>query len=151
MEFLVTVFIATLIGLSCIRVTFLWTYGFGSASAEPLISDLCSGLARGIRFDAKWTAIVFFPSLVALLIACVVSESLRNSLYRVSDGLAVFLAALLFLLSLINFGFFGFYGSPINSLIFGFVQDDTWAVIVSVVKDWPSSFPSYSSAAWRCP
>ena len=91
MEFLVTVFIATLIGLSCIRVTFLWTYGFGSASAEPLISDLCAGLARGIRFDAKWTAIVFFPSLVALLIACVVSESLRNSLYRVSDGLAVFL------------------------------------------------------------
>lgn len=137
MEFLVTVFIATLIGLSCIRVTFLWTYGFGSASAEPLISDLCAGLARGIRFDAKWTAIVFFPSLVALLIACVVSEPLRNSLYRVSDGLAVFLAALLFLLSLINFGFFGFYGSPINSLIFGSVQDDTWAVIVSVVKDWP--------------
>lgn len=45
MEFLVTVFIATLIGLSCIRVTFLWTYGFGSASAEPLISDLCAGLA----------------------------------------------------------------------------------------------------------
>lgn len=51
--------------------------------------------------------------------------------------MAVFLAALLFLLSLINFGFFGFYGSPINSLIFGFVQDDTWTVIVSVVKDWP--------------
>lgn len=40
----------------------------------------------------------------------------------------------LFLLSLINFGF---YGSAINALIFGFVQDDTWAVIVSVVKDWP--------------
>lgn len=53
MEFLVAAFIATLIGLSCIRVAFLWTYGFGSASAEPLISDLCSGLARGIRFDAK--------------------------------------------------------------------------------------------------
>lgn len=137
MKFLVAAFIATLIGLSCIRVAFLWAYGFGSASAEPLISDLCSGLARGIRFDAKWTAIVFLPALVVLLIACAVPESLRNPLYKVSDGVTVFLASSLFLLSLINFGFYGFYGSTINALIFGFVQDDTWAVIVSVVKDWP--------------
>lgn len=107
MEFLVAAFIATLIGLSCIRVAFLWTYGFGSASAEPLISDLCSGLARGIRFDAKWTAIVFLPALVVLLIACAVPESLRNPLYKVSDGVTVFLASSLFLLSLINFGFYG--------------------------------------------
>ena len=139
MAFLIGAFFVALIALSAVRGMFLWVYapdsGSGVTSAE--MNDILAGLMRGARFDAKWTAIACFPSLIVLLIACWTPCRLQRILCKVSDGLIVFCTTALFLLSLINFGFFGFYGSPINSLVFGFVQDDTWAIIVSIVKDWP--------------
>lgn len=137
--FFVEAFIVTLVALSAVRGVFLWAYAPDSGSGAAVIgmSDFLAGLMRGSRFDAKWTAIACFPSLALLLIACWTPERLQEVLCKVSDGFVVFFTTVLFLLSLINFGFFGFYGSPINSLIFGLTQDDTWAIVVSIVKDWP--------------
>lgn len=132
--FVVAVFVASLVAMSGLRGLFLSSY----APEEGLIfSDVLLGFARGVRFDAKWSAIVLFPALALLLVGLIFPLSKRALFCRVSGILAILGASLLFLLGLVNFGFFGFYGSPINSLVFGLVQDDTWAIIVSIVKDWP--------------
>ena len=137
--FLVVAFVVTLVALSAVRGVFLWVYAPESGSGAALIGmdEVLAGLVRGARFDAKWTAIASFPSLAILLVTCWLPCRFQSIFGKVSDGLIVFCTTVLFLLSLINFGFFGFYGSPINSLIFGLAQDDTWAIIVSIVKDWP--------------
>lgn len=40
-------------------------------------------------------------------------------------------------LSLGNYEFYGFYGTPFSSLVFGLFQDDTEAILVTLWKDWP--------------
>ncbi len=132
--FVLAVFVASLAALSGLRGLFLVSY----APEEGLaFSDVLLGLMRGVRFDAKWSAIVLLPSLTILLGALVFPLDKRAIFYRTSGILAIIGAASLFLLGLVNYGFFGFYGSPINSLVFGLLQDDTWAIVVSIVKDWP--------------
>ena len=132
--FVLAVFAVSLVALSGLRGLFLASY----APEEGLVfSDVLLGLMRGVRFDAKWSAIVLLPSLAMLLAGLVFPLGKRAILYRISEILAIVGAASLFLLGLVNYGFFGFYGSPINSLVFGLLQDDTWAIIVSIVKDWP--------------
>ena len=132
--FVLAVFAVSLVALSGLRGLFLASY----APEEGLVfSDVLLGLMRGVRFDAKWSAIVLLPSLATLLAGLVFPLGKRAILYRISEILAIVGAASLFLLGLVNYGFFGFYGSPINSLVFGLLQDDTWAIIVSIVKDWP--------------
>ena len=133
--FFIAVFLVTLLTLSAFRGLFLWVY---SPAGGVEASDVVSGLMRGARFDAKWTAISLIASLVTLLGASIAVRFMRSAvLFRISEVLAILGASSLFILALVNFGFFGFYGSPINSLVFGFMQDDTWAIIVSVVRDWP--------------
>ncbi len=132
--FVLAVFAVSLVALSGLRGLFLVSY----APEEGLVfSDVLLGLMRGVRFDAKWSAIVLLPSLAMLLAGLIFPLAKRAILYRISEILAIVGAASLFLLGLVNYGFFGFYGSPINSLVFGLFQDDTWAIVVSIVKDWP--------------
>lgn len=41
------------------------------------------------------------------------------------------------LLGFVNVEFFRFYGTPISTVIFGLFQDDTNAIIATLVSDWP--------------
>jgi phosphoglycerol transferase MdoB-like AlkP superfamily enzyme len=47
------------------------------------------------------------------------------------------LALLYVMLSLINLHYFGFYKTPIDSLIFGLAEDDTTAVLETIWRDFP--------------
>jgi len=47
------------------------------------------------------------------------------------------LALLYVMLSLINLHYFGFYKTPIDSLIFGLAEDDTAAVLETIWHDFP--------------
>ena len=132
--FVLAVSVAMLVALTGLRIVFLIEYAPVSGLVLP---DVFLGLARGLRFDAKWSAIALFPALAMLLLALLLPQRWLRFSLRTADALAIFGAALVFLVGLVNFGFFGFYGSPINSLVFGLFQDDTWAIIVSIVKDWP--------------
>ena len=128
-HFIWTAFALCLLALSVVRCTFIHHYG-----NDLLPADIFSALQRGFLFDAKWTAIALLPALFLLILSLLPR---CKKLHSIAQVVTIVSGCGIFLLALINFAFFGFYGTPINSLIFGFLEDDTVAVIVTIWKDWP--------------
>ena len=128
-RFIWTAFVLCLLALSVVRYTFIHHYG-----NDLLSTDIFSALQRGFLFDAKWTAVALFPALLLLTLSLFPRCKKLQSIAKV---VTIVSGCVIFLLALVNFAFFGFYGTPINSLIFGFLEDDTVAVIVTIWKDWP--------------
>jgi phosphoglycerol transferase MdoB-like AlkP superfamily enzyme len=113
------------ITLSLIRLgqlAYLWPQGF-----SPPTSDVTIVLLQGFRFDLKVSAIA---GLLLLPVLPWVSGKVQRHIARV-------LIALFALLSLINTHYFSFYKTPIDSLVFGLVEDDTTAVLHTIVRDFP--------------
>lgn len=111
--------------LSLIRwgqIIHFWPDGF---HAPP--SDVLAVAFQGFRFDLKVSAIAGF---VLLLVLPWVSE---RSYHRIAAGLAFVFV----LLSMVNLHYFGFYKTPIDSLVFGLVEDDTGAVLKTIWHDFP--------------
>jgi hypothetical protein len=56
---------------------------------------------------------------------------------RVQGRIAAAVAFVYVMLSLVNLHYFGFYKTPIDSLVFGLVEDDTVAVLQTIWRDFP--------------
>jgi phosphoglycerol transferase MdoB-like AlkP superfamily enzyme len=113
------------VALSLIRLgqlAYFWPQGFSAPA-----SDITSVLIQGFRFDLKVSAIAGF---LLLLVLPVVSG-------KVYGRIALALSGVFVLLSLINLHYFGFYKTPIDSLVFGLVEDDTAAVLQTIWRDFP--------------
>ena len=90
-------------------------------------SDVLAVAFQGFRFDLKVSAIAGF---VLLLLLPWVSG-------RVYSRIAAVLGFVFVLLSMVNLHYFGFYKTPIDSLVFGLAEDDTSAVLQTVWRDFP--------------
>ena len=90
-------------------------------------SDVFAVVFQGFRFDLKVAAIAGF-----LLMA--LTTWVSNKAYQ---RLVAWLAFGYVLLSFINLFYFGFYKTPIDSLVFGIVEDDTTAVLQTIWRDFP--------------
>lgn len=90
-------------------------------------TDVLAALFQGFRFDLKVGAIAGF---VLLMLLPWVSD-------RVYSRIAAALAFVFVLLSIINLHYFGFYKTPIDSLVFGLIEDDTGAVLKTIWHDFP--------------
>jgi phosphoglycerol transferase MdoB-like AlkP superfamily enzyme len=113
------------LALSLIRLgqlAYFWPTGYHAAS-----SDVATVVLQGFRFDLKVSAIVGF---LLLLVLPWVSG-------RVQTCIAAVLAFVYVMLSLVNLHYFGFYKTPIDSLVFGLVEDDTVAVLQTIWRDFP--------------
>ena len=113
------------LALSAIRVgqlAYFWPKGYQAASA-----DIVSMLVQGLRFDLKVSAVAAF---LLLLVLPWVSAKVNG---RIAAGV-VFLYVML---SLVNLHYFGFYKTPIDSLVFGLLEDDTAAVLQTIWHDFP--------------
>ena len=113
------------VGLSIIRLgqlAYFWPQGFSAPA-----SDIVAMLFQGFRFDLKVSAIAGF---LLLLVLPWVSD-------KVQSRIAMGLGGVFVLLSLINLHYFGFYKTPIDSLVFGLVEDDTTAVLLTIWRDFP--------------
>lgn len=111
--------------LSLIRwgqIVHFWPDGFHAPPA-----DVLAVAWQGFRFDLKVSAIAGF---VLLLVLPWVSE-------RAYRRIAAALALVFVLLSIINLHYFGFYKTPIDSLVFGLAEDDTSAVLQTIWHDFP--------------
>lgn len=111
--------------LSLIRwgqIFHFWPSGYSTP-----VSDVLTVAWQGFRFDLKVSAIAGF---VLLLVLPWVSE-------RAYKRIAAVLAFVFVLLSMINLHYFGFYKTPIDSLVFGLVEDDTNAVLKTIWHDFP--------------
>ena len=113
------------VALSLIRwgqLAYFWPAGYQASSG-----DVAAALVQGARFDLKVSAIAGF---LLLLVLPWVSGRVHT---RIAQGLAfVFVMA-----SLVNLHYFGFYKTPIDSLVFGLVEDDTVAVLETIWRDFP--------------
>ena len=111
--------------LSAIRVGQLvhfWPAGYQAGNG-----DLASVLVQGFRFDLKVSAVA---GILLLFVLPWVSG-------KVQGRIAVGVAFLYVMLSLVNLHYFGFYKTPIDSLVFGLVEDDTAAVLQTIWHDFP--------------
>lgn len=112
--------------LSAIRIGQLvhfWPAGYQASTA-----DIASVLLQGFRFDLKVSAVAAF---LLLLVALPWVSARVNG--RIAAGVAFFYG----MLSLVNLHYFGFYKTPIDSLVFGLVEDDTTAVLQTIWHDFP--------------
>jgi len=113
------------VALSLIRLgqlAYFWPAGFHASS-----TDLASVVVQGFRFDLKVSAVAGF---LLLLVLPWVSGKVQG---RIATGVAF----LYVMLSLVNLHYFGFYKTPIDSLVFGLVEDDTTAVLQTIWYDFP--------------
>lgn len=111
--------------LSLIRwgqILHFWPAGYSAPAADVLAVAF-----QGFRFDLKVSAIAGF---VLLLLLPWVSG-------RVYSRMTAAVALVFVLLSVINLHYFGFYKTPLDSLVFGLVEDDTGAVLQTIWHDFP--------------
>ena len=113
------------LALSLIRwaqIFHFWPQGFAAAP-----TDVLAVAYQGFRFDLKVSAVAGFVLLLVLPWA-------SARLYR---RMAALVAFVFVLLSVINLHYFGFYKTPLDSLVFGLAEDDTAAVLGTIWHDFP--------------
>lgn len=123
-------FLFSIFVLSCFRLFFL--FYFSDGFSEFGIKDIFPALWTGLRVDAKWLSLSLAPAFLLLLISY-----WKPFLFKYSSVFAIIGFFGMVALDAINFGFFSFYKTPISPLIFGFVQDDTEAILKTLWSDWP--------------
>lgn len=117
--------VSLVVALSLVRLgqlAYFWPAGYQVPS-----SDLAIVLLQGLRFDLKVSAVAGF---VLLLVLPWVSG-------RVNARIGATIAFCYIMMSLINLHYFGFYKTPIDSMVFGLMEDDTVAVLETIWRDFP--------------
>jgi Phosphoglycerol transferase and related proteins, alkaline phosphatase superfamily len=127
------------------RLAFMLFYG-ESQELKNFTQDLVHAFILGTRFDST---VLFYVNAIPLLVfflAAVLSfipvpkNWLQNFFAQAGRWLVPYYLVMLFIVTFItcvDFGFFGFYQDRINLLIFGFFEDDTWALIKTMWKNYP--------------
>lgn len=121
-------FLISLIVLTGFRLAFFYAY----RSPETGLAWLLPALVTGFKVDAKWLSILLIPAWLFTLLAFWKSAFKPLALFAAVTALSAMV-----LLDLVNFGFFGFYRTPISAIIFGFFEDDTTAILKTILIDWP--------------
>jgi hypothetical protein len=113
--------------LFAFRVAFLVRYA--PPGARLPLPDLARALLMGARFDLKVGAVLAIP--VVVLGAAWAGRWGRQVLaaWLVLAGFGAAVAAM------VNDGFFGFYHTPIDPIVFGLFEDDTGAVFRSLWEE----------------
>ena len=124
--------LAAAAALLCIMTGFRLAFFLAYRSPEISFADELPALVLGARVDLKWVSILLFPAWLFWLLG--LKAAVSGKIAKAFFVLGVFLSVLL---DAVNFGFYGFYRTPISSIIFGFLQDDTTAITKTILSDWP--------------
>ena len=100
---------------------------FWPASFHVPANDIAATLVQGFRFDLKVSAIA--GVLLLLLLPWISGKA--------NARLAAAISFIYVMASLVNLHYFGFYKTPIDSLVFGVMEDDTKAVLHTIWRDFP--------------
>lgn len=108
--------------LRAVQIAWYWPQGFAASA-----SDVCAAIYQGLRFDLKVcaaAAIIIWP--LPLIVPA------RLHAWPTGVVATLFVAA-----GLINLHYFGFYKTPIDPVVFGFLEDDTKAILQTIWADFP--------------
>ncbi|MFZ3083031.1 LTA synthase family protein [Rhodoferax ferrireducens] len=117
--------VSLVVALSLVRLgqlAYFWPAGY-----QVPTSDVAAVILQGLRFDLKVSAAAGF--LLLLVLPWVTG--------RVNVRIGTAVAFGYIMMSLINLHYFGFYKTPIDSLVFGLMEDDTVAVLQTIWRDFP--------------
>lgn len=123
-------YLATLAILSLIRFVFFTVY----KTPDINTADFLPAAWMGLRVDAKWFSTLVAPAWIFLCLSL-----WRPVFWKLAVGFGCFASAVTTIMAVVNFGFFDFYRTPISPIIFGLFQDDTAAVVKTLLVDWPIS------------
>ncbi|KHD88418.1 MAG: phosphoglycerol transferase [Bdellovibrio sp. ArHS] len=132
-------------------IGFLWRLGFflvygNMNEVSQVPGDVARAFVLGARFDSTIlfyiNAIPFLVLFLASLCACTkLSKKLLQQLFtRFTRFLIPYYTIMLLIvtfISAVDFGFYSFYQDRINVLIFGFITDDTVALIKTIWRNYP--------------
>jgi phosphoglycerol transferase MdoB-like AlkP superfamily enzyme len=106
--------------------------------------DLISLLITGLRFDIKISAValIIFALLPMLAMSLFNGWSWLHKITRFNLASFFFISAFF---SFLDIGFYFFFGTAISNLIFGFVDDGPYAVLLSIFSDWRLDFLIFSA------
>lgn len=125
---------AFVLAFIAVGVASLLLYRFGlwlhyRPADSPGGLELARAFWMGLRFDLKWLGTL---GILVLLVGWAVPARARR---RLLLAYAATVFVLLNFLAIVNHFYFGFFGSTIDPMIFGAVEDDTRIVVDTVVRD----------------
>jgi len=121
-----------LVLLAC-RLGFLLALDFG-LDARTDLEDLFSALQQGFRFDARFTTLWFLPLLA--FDAWHRWQPMPRLRQRLQLGWVGLYLTLSMLLSVVVVGYYREYDDVFNFHLFGLVEDDTQAVLLTLYKEY---------------
>ncbi len=135
----INLFKVYLLGLflfSVLRFVYLIRFGEDGIFSSYL-SDIFSSFITGIRFDTQILCYSFALVFLLNFLLFIPKEKLRNSIISFSKIYGVIILSLLGFIIFIDHQFYTYFQTHINILVYGFLEDDTGAVMASVWSDHP--------------
>lgn len=119
-----------------------WVALFYYGSWESLLTEkkfeLLKGFAVSLRFDGVSICYgLIIPLLLYFLWMAASGPGLRKFLVPIERGYFVFWTLLYISITSGDLGYYSYFQDHINVLIFGFFEDDTWALIRTFQKNYP--------------
>jgi phosphoglycerol transferase MdoB-like AlkP superfamily enzyme len=98
--------------------------------------DVIRAFGVGLKFDIKVLTIAMLPLALVSIVRFVFGNRV-GAFFKFFKWYSTLVIFFVILFEVINFYFYKFYYSKISVIIFGFFEDDTWAVLVSIWKEYP--------------
>ena len=117
------------------RLIFLFSFANWN-DLSGLSGDIAKAFTVGLKFDLKVLTIALLPCLLLAFVRLIFSDRVGN-FTKFFRYYSTALMILVVMFEVINFYFYKFYHTKISVIIFGFFEDDTWAVLVSIWKEYP--------------
>ncbi|MFV0573844.1 MAG: LTA synthase family protein [Vibrio sp.] len=99
-------------------------------------NDLLPAFITGLRFDLKVSVIGFMP-LFLLGCFCATNANREQTFISISKYYSAVIYFLVITVSISNYFFYKTYGNFFDVFMFGFIDDDTQAVALSIWQDYP--------------
>lgn len=128
-----------LIIMSLFRCIFVLTYGKESLSDSAYLSDLARALFLGIRFDSTVLGYIQAIPTLAMLALLALPLSEKNWLFILKlqkNWMLIWFCIVSFILA-VDLGYYSYFQDHINILVFGFIEDDTTALVKTMWKNYP--------------
>ena len=122
--------------MSLWRLVFFLYYG-QAMDFSGLNSDIARAFFMGFRFDLS--IIAYINALVILAFICLLfigKAKFFEPFFRALKYYYGAIVGLTFIIYAVDFGFYSYFQSHINTLVFGFFEDDTLALISTFHKNY---------------
>jgi phosphoglycerol transferase MdoB-like AlkP superfamily enzyme len=115
------------------RVVLILTYR-GKIGDDTPLRDVLTAVVYGLRYDSQVaTRTVLLPFLLSLCCLFLDLQTLANRVRNLVGALFLILSSILFVVTI---GYFREFNDQFNHFLFGFLYDDTGAILVTIWKEY---------------